>query len=57
MADPLITHKQMTARHLALYFVNHIPPYIRKATVAEMKRQDKKRRKNSLPLVTKDELL
>ena len=26
VADPLVTHKQMTARHLALHFVNHIPP-------------------------------
>ena len=34
-ADPLVTHKQVTARHLALHFVNHIPPWIRKATEAE----------------------
>ena len=57
VADPLITHKQMSARHLSLHFVNHIPSYIRKATVSEMKREDKKRRKANLPLVTKDELL
>ena len=57
VANPLVTHKQMTARHLALHFVNHIPPWIRKATKAEMRRQDKKQRKNNLPLVTKDELL
>ena len=57
MADPLVTHKQMSARHLALHFLNHIPPWIRRVTEAEMKRTDKKRRKKKEALVTKDELL
>ena len=57
VADTLVAHKQMSARHLALHFVNHIPPWIRRVTEAEMKRTDKKRRKKKEPLVTKDELL
>ena len=57
VADPLVTHKQMSARHLALHFLNHIPPWIRRVTEAEMKRTDKKRRKKKEALVTKDELL
>ena len=52
VADPLLTHK-----HMALHFVNHIPAYIRWATVSETKREDKKRRKAKVPLVAKDELL
>ena len=57
VADPLVTHKQISARHLALHFLNHIPPWVRKVTESEMKRTNKKRRKKKEPLVTKDELL
>ena len=35
VADPLVMHKQMTSRHLALHFANHIPAYIRRTTVNE----------------------
>ena len=57
VADPLIMHKQMTSRHLALHFVNHLPAYIKRETVAQMRRIDKKRREDQLPLVNKEELL
>ena len=57
VADPLIETSQMSSRHLALHFANHIPAYIRRTTVSEMKRMDKQRRKDNLPLVNKEELL
>ena len=57
VADPLIMHKQMTSRHLALHFVNHIPAYIKRVTISQMKRMDKQRRIDKLPLVNKEELL
>ena len=41
IADPLIMHKQMSSRHLALHFINHIPAYIRRNTKNEMNRIDK----------------
>ena len=57
MADPLIMHKQMTSRHLALHFVNHLPAYIRKNVESQMQRIDFKRRDTGEPLVNKEELL
>ena len=57
VADPLVMHKQMSSRHLALHFANHISAYIRRTTVNQMKRLDKQRRKDHMPLVNKEELL
>ena len=57
VADPLIADKHMTSRHLALHFSRHLPPYIRKATVAEMNKADSKRRKKKEPMVSKEELM
>ena len=37
VADPLIENDQMTARHLALHFVTHLPSHIRKAVVNSMR--------------------
>ena len=57
MADPLIENDQMTARHLALHFVTHLPSHIRKAVVSCMRRGDQKRFVDKRPYVTKNELL
>ena len=57
VADPLIENDQMTARHLALHFVTHLPSYLRKAVVSCMRREDRKRFVDKRPYVTKNELL
>ena len=57
VADPLIENDQMTARHLALHFVTHLPSHIRKAVVSCMRREDTKRFVDKRPYVTKNELL
>ena len=57
VADPLIENDQMTARHLALHFVTHLPSYLRKAVVTCMRREDRKRFVDKRPYVTKNELL
>ena len=57
VADPLIENDQMTARHLALHFVTHLPSQIRKAVVSCMRREDRKRFVDKRPYVTKNELL
>ena len=41
VADPLIENDQITARHLALHFVTHLPSHIRKAVVSCMRREDR----------------
>ena len=57
VADPLIENDQMTARHLALHFVTHLPSHIRKAVVSSMRREDRKRFVAKMPYVKKNELL
>ena len=57
VADPLIENEQMTARHLALHFVTHLPSHIRKAIVSCMRREDRKRFVDKRPYVTKNKLL
>ena len=57
VADPLIENDQMTARHLALHFVTHLPSYLRKAVVTSMRREDRKRFVDKRAYVTKNELL
>ena len=47
----------MTARHLALHFVTHLPSYLGKAVVTSMRREDRKRFVDKRPYVTKNELL
>ena len=47
----------MTARHLALHFVTHLPSYLRKAVVSCMRREDRIRFVDKRAYVTKNELL
>ena len=57
ISEPLIENDQMTARHLALHFVMHLPDHIRKKVEARMDKEDEKRWKKKLPRVSKSELL
>lgn len=58
-SGPLLSNKQISARHLALYICTHLPSHIRKRATAMMDKIDTRRYEAVPPLpgVNKDELL